>query len=48
MGAYHGRAGFERFSHARAISTRGFFNAANWLAPPYGKRARRLLRFLLR
>ena len=48
MGAYHGRAGFERFTHARAIFRTGFFNAANWLAPPYGKRAKRLLRFLLR
>ena len=48
MGAYHGRAGFERFTHARAVFRTGFFNAANWLAPPYGKRARRLLRFLMR
>jgi coniferyl-aldehyde dehydrogenase len=48
MGAYHGRAGFERFTHARAIFRTGFFNAANWLAPPYGRRAKRLLRFLMR
>lgn len=48
MGAYHGRHGFDRFTHARAVFRTGFFNAAAWLAPPYGKRARRLLRFLMR
>lgn len=48
IGAYHGRAGFERFTHARAVFRTGFFNAANWLAPPYGRRAKRLLRFLMR
>lgn len=48
MGAYHGRAGFERFSHARGVFRTGFFNAATWLAPPYGKRAKRLLKFLMR
>ncbi len=48
IGHYHGRAGFERFTHARGVFRTGFFNAANWLAPPYGKRAKRLLRFLMR
>jgi coniferyl-aldehyde dehydrogenase len=48
MGAYHGRAGFERFTHARSVFKTGFFNAATSLAPPYGKRAKRLLRFLMR
>ncbi|MBP9234921.1 MAG: aldehyde dehydrogenase family protein, partial [Hyphomonadaceae bacterium] len=48
MGAYHGRAGFDRFTHARAVFRTGFFNAADWLAPPYGRRAKRLLRFLMR
>jgi len=48
MGAYHGRAGFDRFTHARAVFKTGFFNAASWLAPPYGKRAKRLLKFLMR
>ncbi|MEQ1609318.1 MAG: coniferyl aldehyde dehydrogenase [Hyphomonadaceae bacterium] len=48
MGAYHGRAGFERFTHARAVFRTGFFNATNWLAPPYGKKAKRLLHFLIR
>jgi coniferyl-aldehyde dehydrogenase len=48
MGAYHGKAGFDRFTHSRAVFRTGFFNAAHWLAPPYGKTARRLLRFLMR
>ncbi|RYG35516.1 MAG: coniferyl aldehyde dehydrogenase [Burkholderiales bacterium] len=48
LGAYHGRHGFDRFTHARAVFRTGFFNAASWLAPPYGKRANRLLRFLMR
>jgi coniferyl-aldehyde dehydrogenase len=48
MGFYHGRAGFERFTHARAVFRTGWFNAANLLAPPYGDRARRILQFLLR
>jgi coniferyl-aldehyde dehydrogenase len=48
MGAYHGRAGFERFTHARGVFRTGFFNAASMLAPPYGKKAKRLLKFLMR
>jgi coniferyl-aldehyde dehydrogenase len=48
MGHYHGRAGFERFTHARAVFRTGWFNAANLLAPPYGERARRLLKLLMR
>ncbi len=47
-GAYHGKAGFDRFTHQRAVFRTGFINPANWLAPPYGKRARRLIRFLMR
>ncbi|HVY88726.1 MAG TPA: coniferyl aldehyde dehydrogenase [Hyphomonadaceae bacterium] len=47
MGHYHGRAGFERFTHARAVFRTGWFNAANMLAPPYGKKARRMLKFLM-
>jgi len=48
IGHYHGRAGFERFTHARGVFRTGFFNTASWLAPPYGARAKRLLRFLMR
>ena len=48
MGHYHGLAGFERFTHPRAVFRAGFFNAANLLAPPYGKRTKRLLKLLMR
>jgi coniferyl-aldehyde dehydrogenase len=48
MGHYHGKAGFDRFTHARGVFRTGWFNAASLLAPPYGKRARRLLKFLMR
>ncbi len=48
MGAYHGRAGFERFTHARSVFRTGWFDASRMLAPPYGARARRLLKFLMR
>jgi len=47
-GAYHGKAGFDRFTHQRAVFKTGFFNAATLLSPPYGATARRLLRFLMR
>jgi coniferyl-aldehyde dehydrogenase len=47
LGAYHGRAGFDRFSHARAVFRTGFFNAANLLAPPYGRRAKQILKILM-
>ncbi len=47
-GAYHGKAGFDRFTHQRAVFKTGFFNAAALLAPPYGPRAKRLLKFLMR
>ncbi len=48
MGPYPGKAGFDRFTHARAVFRTGWFNAASWLAPPYGKKVRRMLRFLMR
>jgi acyl-CoA reductase-like NAD-dependent aldehyde dehydrogenase len=47
-GAYHGKAGFDRFTHQRAVFKTGFFNAASLLSPPYGPRAKRLLKFLMR
>jgi coniferyl-aldehyde dehydrogenase len=48
MGAYHGRAGFERFTHARSVFRVGFFNPSSLISPPYGQTARRLARFLTR
>jgi coniferyl-aldehyde dehydrogenase len=50
MGAYHGEHGFWRFSHARTIfrQTRFDVHGLVGLRPPYGPRAERVLRWLLR
>lgn len=48
MGAYHGEAGFRRFSHERAIFRQGRLSLAALLRPPYGPRLDRLLRWLMR
>lgn len=50
MGAYHGEHGFRRFSHARAIfhQTRLDVQGLAGLRPPYGSRAQRVLKFLIR
>jgi acyl-CoA reductase-like NAD-dependent aldehyde dehydrogenase len=44
MGAYHGEAGFNTFSHARAVFRQPAFSLLSWVYPPYGRRAERLLR----
>ena len=52
MGAYHGKAGFDRFSHRKSVlQVRGFFGFPHWKGsklarPPYGKGVERLLHFL--
>ena len=48
MGAYHGRDGFRRLSHARAVYKAGRVSGFNLLAPPYGARMRVALGFMLR
>jgi len=35
MGAYHGHFGFLTFSHQKAVVTRGWFDPAKFLYPPY-------------
>ena len=35
MGAYHGKEGFETFSHAKAIHSKGFINATQVIYPPH-------------
>ncbi|MBU3587298.1 aldehyde dehydrogenase family protein [Polynucleobacter sp. 31A-FELB] len=52
MGAYHGKTGFEAFSHRKSVlEVRGFFGL-NFLSgtklarPPYGKGVERLLRWI--
>jgi coniferyl-aldehyde dehydrogenase len=48
MGAYHGEAGFKRFSHAKAVfSSSTKFDALGIMRPPYGNAIRRVLRFAL-
>lgn len=39
IGAYHGRDGFRRFSHARAVHKIGAFSAFEHLGPPWGRLA---------
>ena len=46
MGAYHGREGFRRFSHARAVHQVGFANVFEMLGPPWGGLARTAARLL--
>ncbi|BDX21120.1 aldehyde dehydrogenase [Polynucleobacter sp. TUM22923] len=52
MGAYHGKAGFDTFSHRKSIlQVRGFFGLSflrgtQLARPPYGKGVKRLLRWL--
>lgn len=38
MGAYHGREGFETFSHQKAVFTKGRLNSARLIYPPYQQR----------
>ena len=52
MGSYHGKAGFDTFSHQKSIlEVRGFlgtslFKGTKPARPPYGKKTERLLRHL--
>jgi coniferyl-aldehyde dehydrogenase len=48
MGHYHGLEGFLTFSKLRPVFMQARFSTAALLAPPYGKLADRLLKFLLR
>jgi coniferyl-aldehyde dehydrogenase len=47
MGAYHGRDGFRRFSHARGVYKPGRFSGFEFLAPPYGRKMRLALQAML-
>ncbi|MDN3713402.1 coniferyl aldehyde dehydrogenase [Paracoccus cavernae] len=48
MGAYHGKAGFERLSHLMPVFEQAKMNGAGLLAPPYRHRFRNLMRLLMR
>jgi coniferyl-aldehyde dehydrogenase len=44
MGAYHGRAGFLNFSHARSIYRQGkAIEAEHMIRPPFGEPMRQFL-----
>lgn len=44
IGAYHGKEGFQRFSHARGTHKPGFFSAVEMLKPPHGAKMRLALK----
>nr|WP_255561610.1 coniferyl aldehyde dehydrogenase [Pseudohoeflea sp. DP4N28-3] len=46
IGAYHGRDGFRRMSHARSVYKPGFINTFERLGPPYGRLADLAVRIL--
>jgi coniferyl-aldehyde dehydrogenase len=48
MGRYHGRAGFDTFSHLKPVFRRSMPGLGRLLRPPYGRMARLLRRFLIR
>ena len=48
IGAYHGRTGFDTFSHRRPIFLQSPRSVTRLLQPPYGARADRIIGFLLR
>jgi acyl-CoA reductase-like NAD-dependent aldehyde dehydrogenase len=46
LGAYHGREGFEAFSHRKGVFYQSRWSAAAALGPPYGARADRMIDLL--
>jgi aldehyde dehydrogenase (NAD+) len=48
IGAYHGREGFKRFSHARGVFKVGPINVFERLGPPWGKAAAFVARMMAR
>ncbi len=48
MGAYHGKRGFDTFSHLKGVFWQSRLNAAGLMSPPYGKRLDQLLGILMR
>ncbi len=47
MGAYHGKTGFDTFSHLKPVFKQAKINSMSLLLPPYGTRFRALLKFLI-
>jgi coniferyl-aldehyde dehydrogenase len=47
FGAYHGEAGFQTFSHRKAVFLQSRFNLSSVLRPPFGALANHLIRALM-
>lgn len=43
IGAYHGRTGFETFSHVKTVYYQGVVSMFGFLAPPYGAKHDKML-----
>jgi coniferyl-aldehyde dehydrogenase len=48
LGRYHGRAGFDAFTHERPLFRQSRFNVTSMLRPPYGALADRVLSWMTR
>ncbi|MBL8520873.1 MAG: coniferyl aldehyde dehydrogenase [Betaproteobacteria bacterium] len=48
MGAYHGQAGFETFSHMKPVFHQALLNGMFLFKPPFGKRFESLIKLLLK
>lgn len=48
IGAYHGKAGFERLSHLKPVFVQAKINGMNLLLPPYGKLFKKGMALLLK
>ena len=46
LGAYHGKAGFDTFSHKKSVLFKPFWLDLNWRYPPYAKKMGFLKRFI--
>ncbi|MFB2531965.1 coniferyl aldehyde dehydrogenase [Paracoccus sp. p3-h83] len=46
MGAYHGQAGFDTFSHLKPVFHQARWNGLGLLAPPYGPRFKSMMRLI--
>jgi coniferyl-aldehyde dehydrogenase len=47
IGSYHGPEGFETFSHKKAVFQQARWNGAGLVAPPYGERIEKMLKFFV-
>ncbi|NNE57749.1 MAG: coniferyl aldehyde dehydrogenase [Hellea sp.] len=46
MGAYHGEAGFNTFSHLKGVFTQSRFSQGKMLHPPYGPKTEKMLKMM--